>query len=187
MTKWFLATPRLLIKAATSWVFIGLLVSATILVVRTWRQNETTVTNPSDSGTFASMIQHDPSIGTRIEADLPSSGAFRILVCTTMCGCDQEALQTIKDRREPHGVLTRLVVPATEASLSEKPGLAPFKEYFFFDPNYNLIDKLNAKWMPRVFVIDGENRLVWKSETYGELWPSLRTKALAYIEQKVRR
>lgn len=170
--------PRVsLIDSVTCIPVTVLVLSASVLFFRMWLSKP--YVDQTNARLFEDSLKQDPLIGTRVEGFESFDGAATILVYTSLCQCDAERLRLVLQEKGEN-IRTVIAVPSPPEALDRASNLTPFRDMFYFDRDYTLKRKLNASFLPRVYLLDVGGVIQWKSETLVDDWSILRGMAIAH-------
>ncbi len=160
-----------------------LLLSATIYVTRLWWGEKPRPTR-DPVAELAAVVKADPPLGTLVEFTPARSSKPKasIFVFTPLCACDEARLKLLENRSSV-GTPVQIVSPVGESAFLRVKNLRAFRSLFMFDPEYRLLRQFNAAFMPRAYVVNSADRLIWSSKEFRADWIELVDDAELAVSQ----
>lgn len=115
----------------------------------------------------------DPELGIQLSNGTRQIAEPRlsrtVIVVSSLCGCDANQIQQ-SVRRLPKSIGFRLVVMAPKSEVVHKPQLASLRDFIISDPDGSIHSELNARYLPRVYIVGSDGTLQFVSKRQSNEW-----------------
>lgn len=130
---------------------------------------------------IAQLLQSDPNPG--IDSNIAQELIARptIVVYAAKCACNHELLEAIEKASNSKADV-KLMMPVSGSADAILKIFEKHKSKILIDSDKVVGNRLNMAFVPRVFIVDAEGKLIWLYPHYEESWQVLMDQAVKQLE-----
>jgi hypothetical protein len=148
------------------------------------RYTANTIHRSSSNPDYTEALEQDPPIGLRMAEDWAAGPSPKFLIVAQECACNPEILNPLRTALQGRVELC-VVLVASESKADQLRSRLDEGVRVVADPEFRIGKALNACFLPRAYLIDGQARLVWKQDDYQTTLLDAWKSASAHLTKEV--